>query len=166
LTTIKAAQTSTSKGGAFFNSYGINVQGNTATFTYNVTLPRDSSTSGIKQDHQIIVDLFEIQQVYDPVSQCCVSQCPAQNGIDVSLTPPACVACDTSKGLSYDPSTSSCKCADSFYLSASLLYQCFPCETKLCAECNPDKPKVCLTCISGATLSFLDNTCSCSNGFY
>ena len=110
--------------------------------------------------------MFEFQQVYDPTTQCCVSKCPAQSGLDVSVTPAACVTCDISKGLTYDPATASCKCADGFYLSDKLGFQCFPCETKLCAVCNPTNPKICSTCLVGASLNFFDNTCACSDGFY
>lgn len=54
----------------------------------------------------------------------------------MSVTPVACVSCDISKGLAFDPSTSSCKCADGFYYNSALGFQCFPCETKLCATCS------------------------------
>jgi hypothetical protein len=107
--------------------YGINLQGTTATFTFNVTVPRDILNDGTVQNYQIIINLYEFQQVYDPSTQCCTSSCPAQNGLDVLVTPAACVACDTSKGLAFNPSTSSCKCADGFYQNTALLYQCFPC---------------------------------------
>ena len=156
----------TAKTSVFQDWYGINVAGNTATFTFNVTVPRDNSTTATTQNHQLIVDFFEFQSVYDPVTQCCSGSCPAQTGVDVSVTPPACVPCDASMGLSYDPATSACKCADSFYISSNMLYQCYPCETKLCATCNPTKPTFCQACIGGASLSNFDNTCACSDGFF
>jgi hypothetical protein len=146
--------------------FGINIVGNTAKFTYNITVPRDYTADTNKQTYRLIIDLFEFQQVYDPSTQCCVSKCPAQAGLDVTVTPAACVACDISKGLTYDPATASCKCADGFYLSDKLGFQCFPCETKLCAVCQPNNPKICSNCLSGASLNFFDNTCACSDGFY
>ena len=98
--------------------YGLNIAGNTGTFVFNVTVPRPISSNTIEHRYQLLVELFEFQQIYDPSTQCCVSQCPAQNGLDVSVTPAACVACDSSKGLTFDPATSSCSCSSGFYLSA------------------------------------------------
>ncbi len=73
------------------------------------------------------MNMFEFYQVYDPVSQCCVPKCPTQTGLDVSVTPAACVVCDMSKGLVYDAATASCRCAEGFYFNEVLGFQCFPC---------------------------------------
>ena len=112
------------------------------------------------------MNVFEFSSIYDPVTQCCVPKCPPGTGLDVSVTPVACVVCDESRGLAYDPSTASCKCADGNYLNDNLGFQCFPCETKLCSVCTAAKPGVCKSCITGASLNIFDNTCSCSSGFY
>lgn len=39
--------------------YGINIVGNTAKFTYNITVPRDFNADGNTQRYRLIVDLFE-----------------------------------------------------------------------------------------------------------
>lgn len=39
--------------------YGFNIAGTTATFVYNVTVPRDSGVTLNTQKYQIIIDLFE-----------------------------------------------------------------------------------------------------------
>lgn len=132
----------------------------------NLVVPRDTTKDGDQQTYYIIINLFEFSTVYDPSTQCCVPKCPPQNGLDVSVTPVACVACDVSKGLAYDPSTASCKCADGNYINSVLGFQCFPCETKLCATCDAAKTTICSSCIYGATLDAYTSLCSCSFSFY
>ena len=141
------------------------MKGTTAKFEYSLIIPRPP-TDNTLYSFNIEVDLFEFTEVYDPVTQCCVSKCPNSSGLDVTVTPSVCVACDFSKGLSFNPSTSSCKCADGFYLNPALQFQCFPCQAKLCAVCDAVNTGVCRTCMIGASLNPIDNTCSCQTGFY
>lgn len=123
--------------------FGVNLNGNTARFKFSIIVPRDSTTDGQEQTFNLALSMFEFVSVYDPTAQCCVSKCPPQFGLDVSVTPVACVACDASKGLTYDPSTSSCTCADGNYNNDNLGFQWFPCEAKLYSTCTPVKPNVC-----------------------
>lgn len=44
--------------GAQEKFYGINIIGDTAKFTYNISVPRDSSADGITQTYRLIVDFF------------------------------------------------------------------------------------------------------------
>jgi hypothetical protein len=129
-------------------------------------VPRDSTSNNEQQTFNLALNLFEFVTVYDPVTQCCVSRCPPKTGLDVSVTPVACVVCDASKGLTFDSSTSSCNCAEGNYLNDNLGFQCFPCEAKLCSTCTAAKPTVCSSCITGAMMSRFDNSCSCSSGFF
>lgn len=117
------------------NNYGMNVKGTTGKLNIDIDVPRDATTTNTveSQTYHIIMNVFEFSSVYDPVTQCCVSKCPPETGLDVSVTPVACVVCDASRGLAYDPATASCKCADGNYFNDNLGFQCFPCETKLCS---------------------------------
>jgi hypothetical protein len=106
----------------------MNVKGTVGKLSIEIVVPRDSSTSpGQRHTFRIIMNIFEFSSVYDPVAQCCVPKCPPETGLDVSVTPVACVVCDSSRGLAYDPSTASCKCADGNYINDNLGFQCFPC---------------------------------------
>ncbi len=104
--------------------------------------------------------------MYDPITQCCISECPARSGLDVSVTPPSCLSCDSSKGLVYDASTSSCKCRSGFYINSLLQSQCFPCTAALCSVCNSNNAANCTTCINGGLLDTVKNNCTCNKGYY
>ena len=114
----------------------------------------------------MIVDLYEFQYVYDPVTECCVDRCPANTGLNVLNAPATCVLCDTAKGLFYNPSTATCDCITGYYLDAKLQFQCFPCQGPLCATCDAITTTKCLTCLNGAALNSLNSSCACTNGFF
>lgn len=114
----------------------------------------------------MIVDLYEFQLVYDPITECCVGSCPVNTGLNVNNAPATCVKCDTSKGLYYNPSTSSCSCITGYYLDANLQFQCFPCQGPFCATCDPTATTKCLTCITGALLNTLNSSCACTTGYF
>lgn len=71
--------------------------------------------------------------VYDPLSDCCVPACPANNGINVVNTPAVCQACTTA-GQVYNSGTGSCICKTGFYSVTQTdgTISCVPCSASLC----------------------------------
>lgn len=104
--------------------------------------------------------------MYDPVAECCVTACPSNTGLNVLVAPAVCVYCDASVGLVYNPADNNCTCISGYFLNPVLQSQCFPCQAPLCDVCQTANSVQCITCINGATFNPLNNSCSCSAGFY
>jgi hypothetical protein len=48
--------------------YGVNLNGTTANFTYDLWIPRNNATTPVNYNFEIQVDLYEFQEVYDPIT--------------------------------------------------------------------------------------------------
>jgi hypothetical protein len=118
----------------------------------------------------LTLQIDEYTTIYNPVTDCCETQCPAGSGINIVSSPPTCVVCDTKKNLAFDSNTGVCSCSLGYYNILDVVstgnYVCFPCLGKLCATCASDNITVCATCVSGATLATNTSTCSCNSGFF
>lgn len=105
-------------------------------------------------------------QAYDPNTGCCVSSCPANTGLDTTITPPTCVYCNTQAGLWYNPNNGTCTCVPGYYLDSTKTFQCYACSALYCSICNPSNPAQCYTCATGAVLNNITSTCTCSAGYF
>ena len=141
--------------------------------TVVINLPRGTSTAttGITADRTVTTTLTVTQYslVYNPASDCCVTQCPTNSGINLGIaipTLPSCVTCNA--GLVYNSVTGQCQCQTGFYsvLAANTNQtQCFPCFAQLCQTCGSTTNTVCSTCVSGAAFNS-NNICNCLAGYF
>ena len=141
--------------------------------TVVINLPRGTSTatSGTSADRLVRTTLTVTQYslVYNPATDCCVTQCPANSGINLGIatpTLPACVTCNA--GLVYNSVTGQCQCQTGYYsvLTANTNQtQCFPCFAQLCQTCASTSNTVCSSCVSGAAFNS-NNICNCLSGYY
>ena len=138
-------------------------------------MPRATTTNtqaaGPPVDRTIktLLTVTQYSLVYNPATDCCVTSCPANSGINLGLsvpTLPACVNC--SAGLVYNSVTGQCQCQTGFYsvLAANTNQtQCFPCFAQLCQTCAATSNTVCSSCVSGAAFN-ANNVCTCLGGYY
>jgi len=57
--------------------------------------------------------ITQYSNAYDPVKDCCVQFCGANNGVNVATNPPTCVACTS--GLIYNSVSGQCQCQIGYY---------------------------------------------------
>ena len=141
---------------------------NTATPVVSITIntPRDAVNS-LKL--QTLLVITQYSNAYDPVSDCCVKFCPANNGVNILSTPPTCVACTL--GLFYNSVSGSCECQPGFYVVEQTSgqsvgsKQCYPCFAPLCQSCTKETPTVCTSCVQGAAVNNA-SVCACLSGYF
>jgi hypothetical protein len=141
---------------------GMNINSATANVVITISYARSKD-----QDQNLFtyVVLSQYLQAYDPNTGCCVSSCPANTGLDTTISPPTCVYCDSRAGLWYNPNNGTCTCLPGFYLDSTKTFQCYACSALYCSVCNPSNPAQCTTCATGALLSNTFN-CTCSSGYF
>jgi hypothetical protein len=142
---------------------GININSTVADVVITISYVRSKT---IDQNLFTYVVVSQYAQAYDPSTGCCVSSCPANTGLDTTITPPTCVACNTQAGLWYNPNNGTCTCLPGYYLDATKTFQCYACSALYCSTCNPLNPAQCTTCATGAILNTVTSTCTCSNGYF
>ena len=142
---------------------GLNINSTTANVVITISYTRSRA-----QDQNVFtyVAVSQYTQAYDPNTGCCVSSCPPNTGLDTTISPPTCVACDTKAGLFYNPNNGTCTCLPGFYLDSSKTFQCYACSALYCSVCNPSNPAQCTTCATGAVLNNVTFTCTCSAGYF
>lgn len=137
------------------------------TITINMPRPANTSTNLINIIYASMI-INQYSQVYDPASDCCVTKCPSNNGVNVVSSPPSCISCGNATGLVYNSISGTCQCKTGFYSvtqAVSNSTQCYPCFAQLCQSCNQSTLTICNACIFGA--AFNNNTvCTCLTGFY
>lgn len=115
------------------------------------------------------LQIDEYTTIYNPVTDCCDSQCPVGSGINLKQSLPTCVVCKGDKNLAFDTNTGICSCATGYYnvlAETTGNYVCFPCLGKLCATCSNTNITYCSTCVVGAALNATTKVCSCLSGYY
>jgi len=142
---------------------GLNINSTTANVVITISYARSKA-----QDQNVFtyVAVSQYTQAYDPNTGCCVSSCPPNTGLDTTISPPTCVACDTQAGLFYNPNNGTCTCLPGFYLDSTKTFQCYACSALYCSVCNPLNPAQCTTCATGAVLNNATFTCTCSAGYF
>lgn len=81
----------------------------TVTLTLNV--PRDTGVGVVQIQSLLVINKFD--NVYNPATDCCTTQCPANSGVNVNSVPISCVSCTA--GLIYNSVTGQCQCAVGMY---------------------------------------------------
>jgi len=123
------------------------------------------------------ITLTKYSLAYDPASDCCVTQCPPNNGINLGfinnpppnppvIVIPSCVPCTA--GLIYNSAIGQCQCQTGYYsvTQSTGIVQCFPCFAPLCQSCLAATNTVCSSCVSGAAVNTTTNLCQCITGFF
>jgi hypothetical protein len=114
----------------------------------------------------------QYSSAYDPKTDCCVTTCPANSGVNLGTPgtvpppPPTCIQCTA--GLVYNSVTKSCQCQTGYYpvtQDRTNQTQCFPCFAQLCQTCTAAIRTVCATCVTGAAFDS-NSVCNCLTGFY
>ena len=142
---------------------GLNVEGTTANAKITISFVRSTK---VDQSLFSYILVSQYLKAYDPSTGCCVSSCPDQTGLDVSLVLPFCVSCNTQAGLFYNPNNGTCTCLAGYYLDPSTTFQCFPCSALFCDICEATDPTKCTTCATGAILNTVTFTCTCGDGYF
>ena len=142
---------------------GITANGTTANVVITVAYNRSITLS---QNVWTELKVTQYNKAYDPTTGCCVSGCPSLTGVDVQNDPPVCIYCNTNAGLIYNPNNGTCTCNSGFYLDSTKTYQCYACTALYCSICNPANPAQCTTCVVGANINNVSQTCTCGNGYY
>lgn len=141
---------------------GININSTVANVVITVSFVRSRAVS---QSFYTYVALSQYLKAYDPSTGCCVTSCPTNTGLDTTIRPPTCVACNTQAGLFFNPNEGGCTCLPGFYLDSTKTFQCYKCSALYCSICNATRPEQCLTCVTGAVLG-VGNTCTCGTGYF
>jgi len=142
---------------------GLNI--NTTTANIDITISVKRSLSNDLKFYTLIAVTNYIS-AYDPNTGCCVSNCPAESGLDVNLPVPVCVSCNTKIGLYYNPVNQTCTCLSGYYQDFLFSQQCYLCSALYCSICNPLSPSQCYTCAPGAILDPIAQSCTCGTGYY
>ena len=141
-----------------------------------ITIPRlrDAAAAANTLDRTMQTSLsVEVYSLaYDPANDCCVTTCPADNGIilpdpNSATTPPICYQCTA--GLFFNSVTRQCECQTGYYQVTQALtneIQCFPCFAPLCQTCQQATRDTCDSCVTGATVNTTTNVCECNTGFF
>ncbi len=141
---------------------GININSTVANVVITVSFVRSRT---IDQSFFTYVALSQYLKAYDPSTGCCVTSCPTNTGLDTTIRPPTCVACNTQAGLFFNPNEGGCTCLPGFYLDSTKTFQCYKCSALYCSVCNATRPEQCITCVTGAVLG-VGNTCTCGAGYF
>lgn len=155
---------------------GIVIKTANPVLTFIVTIPRPADASNAHAPPlttrrfvaDLTVEIREYSQVYNPVTDCCISQCPDGSGVNLKSTPPSCIVCKGDPNLSFDSNTGVCSCKTGYYNTLSDSngnLACFPCMAKLCSTCSSDNITVCTGCVTGAAFNS-NNVCECVSGFF
>ena len=144
----------------------INVPRSTDTTTRYLT--GTALTTTLDTTVQSTISVTQYSLVYNPATDCCVTSCPPNSGINLGVivpTVPSCVACTS--GLVYNSLTAQCQCQTGFYSvvqASTNQTQCFPCLAQLCQTCAQATNTVCSSCVTGAAV--INNVCTCLSGYY